>query len=77
MQAGIIYGFVGQVDAIVSRIQKEYGKPMHVIATGGLARMVAHESKTIDRIDHFLTLTGLQVLYERNKDKFEERNPKA
>lgn len=77
MQAGIIYGFVGQVDAIVRRIQEEYGKPMHVIATGGLARMVAQASKTIDRIDHFLTLTGLQVLYERNKDKFAERNARA
>ena len=46
--------------------EKEYGKDMTVIATGGLARMIAEESSTIDKTDHFLTLTGLRVLYERN-----------
>ena len=48
------------------RISTEYGKDMTVIATGGLARMIAEESSTIDKTDHFLTLTGLRVLYERN-----------
>ena len=66
MQAGIIFGYVGQIDEIVRRIREEAGKDMCVVATGGLARMIAKESKTIDRIDHFLTLTGLRVLYERN-----------
>ena len=66
MQSGIIYGAVGQIDGIVNRIKKEYGKDMTVIATGGLARMIAEESSTIDKTDHFLTLTGLRVLYERN-----------
>jgi type III pantothenate kinase len=49
---------------------------MQVIATGGLARMIAKESATIDKVDHFLTLTGLQALYERNADKRDgaERN---
>ncbi len=74
MQAGIIYGYVGQIDEIVRRIKKEYGKPMQVIATGGLARMIARESSTIDKVDHFLTLTGLQVLYERNAGRHHERN---
>ena len=74
MQAGIIYGYVGQIDEIVRRIKKEYGKPMQVIATGGLARMIAKESSTIDKVDHFLTLTGLQVLYERNAGRHHERN---
>ena len=77
MQAGIIFGFVGQIDAIVRRIKAEYGKPMQVIATGGLARMIARESETIDKVDHFLTLTGLRAVYERNEDKHHERNPKA
>ena len=69
MQAGIIYGYVGQIDEIVSRIRAEMGEDWHakVIATGGLAKMISKESKTIDKIDHFLTLSGLRVLYERNK----------
>ena len=76
MQAGIIFGYVGQIDEIVRRIKAEYGKDMKVIATGGLARMIAKESSTIDKVDHFLTLTGLQALYERNADKRDnaERN---
>ena len=67
MQAGIIYGYVGQIDEIVRRLKKEMGyDEIRVIATGGYARMISRESKTIDKIDHFLTLTGLRVLYERN-----------
>ena len=69
MQAGVVFGFVGQIDEIVRRIKAEMGCPMQVIATGGFGRMIAKESATIDRVDHFLTLTGLQVLYERNADK--------
>ena len=68
MQAGIIYGYVGQIDEIVRRMKKEMGyDEIKVVATGGYARMVSRESKTIDKIDHFLTLTGLRVLYERNQ----------
>ena len=68
MQAGVIFGFVGQVDAIVKRIKKELQKEdIRVIATGGFARMISKESETIDTIDYSLTLTGLRVLYERNK----------
>ena len=69
MQAGIIYGYVGQIDAIVKRIREELENPnIGVIATGGLAKMLARESKTIDKVDHFLTLSGLRVLYERNNN---------
>ena len=74
MQAGIVYGYLGQIDGLVRRIKEEYGKPMKVIATGGFARMIAKESHTIDKVDHFLTLSGLQVLYERNEEKHRERN---
>ena len=67
MQAGLIFGFAGHIDAIVHRIKKEYGREMEVVATGGFAKMIAKESTTIDRIDYFLTLTGLRALYERNQ----------
>ena len=69
MQAGIIFGYVGQLDELVRRITAELGRKLTVIATGGYATMIAKESQTIDLIDHFLTLTGLRVLYERNAHK--------
>ena len=66
MQAGLIFGFAGSIDAVVQRIKSEFGQDMTVVATGGFAKMIAKESSTIDHVDHFLTLTGLRVLYERN-----------
>ena len=74
MQAGVIFGFVGQIDEIVRRIKAEMKQEMKVIATGGLARMIARESKTIEKVDTFLTLTGLRVLYERNLPQEEKKN---
>ncbi|ACJ32447.1 Pantothenate kinase type III [Anoxybacillus flavithermus WK1] len=67
MQAGILYGYVGQVEGIVSRMKEKSAVPPKVIATGGLASLIAHESNIIDIVDPFLTLKGLQLLYERNK----------
>ena len=68
MQAGIVYGYVGQVDYIVRKMKSEIGGTEHirVIATGGLSRMIASETSTIDIIDGLLTLKGLRLLYERN-----------
>ena len=69
MQAGIYYGFVGQIDEIVNRIKEELNEPnVKVIATGGLATLIAKSSKTIDVVDPMLTLKGLLVLYEKNRN---------
>jgi len=68
MQSGIIYGYVGEVDYIVRRMKKEMKDDnIKVIATGGLARLIASESETIDEINGLLTLEGLRIIYERNK----------
>jgi type III pantothenate kinase len=66
MQAGIIFGFVAQVDGIVERIKDEFQVSPTVIATGGLAELIAGESKTIQVVNPMLTLQGLQMIYEKN-----------
>ena len=66
MQAGLIYGYAGMVDGLVSRIRAELEFPARCIATGGLAPLIATETKTIEATDDLLTLKGLKILYHRN-----------
>lgn len=68
MQAGIIYGYVGMVDYLIEKMQEELGTRLkQVIATGGLASIIASESKTITEVEDMLTLEGLRIIYEKNK----------
>jgi type III pantothenate kinase len=67
MQVGIMYGFVGQVEGIIERMKKEIDGVPKVIATGGLAPIIARETSAIDLIDEFLTLDGLRIIYEMNR----------
>jgi type III pantothenate kinase len=67
LQSGLVYGFSGQVDGIVGRIREELGAEAPVVATGGLADLVAPFSHTIERIDPFLTLDGLRLVWELNR----------
>ncbi len=67
MQSGIVYGYVGLVDGLVERLLAELGFPAAVIATGGLAPLIAPLTRTIVDVDDHLTLTGLRILYERNQ----------
>lgn len=67
MQAGIFFGYVGQVNHIVAKMKEELGREsVRVIATGGLSRLIASDANAIDVVDGLLTLKGLRIIYERN-----------
>jgi len=67
LQSGLVYGFAGQVDGIVARIREELAADAPAIATGGLAELVAPHAHTIERVDPFLTLDGLRMVWELNR----------
>ncbi|WP_067729659.1 type III pantothenate kinase [Oceanobacillus damuensis] len=64
MTSGVFYGYIGQVDGLVNRIKEEKKTNPKVIATGGLAKMIGHDSTTIDVVDPHLTLKGLHLIYQ-------------
>ena len=70
MQAGLMYGYIGQVEYIIDRFKKETKlKNLKVVATGGLGRIISKETKKIDIYDPELTLKGLRIIYEKNKNR--------
>jgi len=66
LQSGLVYGFVGQVDEIVTRIRGELGAEARAVATGGLADLIAPHSRTIELVDPWLTLEGLRLVWDLN-----------
>jgi len=67
MQSGIIFGYVGLIEGIIARFRKELGEPARVVATGGLAEIIAKETPVIDIVDLNLTLVGLRLIHELNR----------
>ena len=69
LQSGLVYGFAGQVDGIVDAIRRELGDDAPAIATGGLADLITPHARTISKVDPFLTLDGLRIVWNRNREK--------
>lgn len=67
MRSGILFGYVGLVEGMVARFRRELGPDMRVIGTGGLANMIAGETDVIEVVDPWLTLRGLQIIFELNR----------
>jgi type III pantothenate kinase len=66
IQSGVVYGYAGQVDAILGRLREELGEEANAIATGGFAQAIVPFCEQVDEVDDLLTLTGLKLVFERN-----------
>ncbi len=69
LQSGLLFGYAGVVDSMVGRIRSELGESARVVATGGLAGRVANETTVIEKVEPFLTLEGLRIIFEKNRPK--------
>jgi type III pantothenate kinase len=69
LQSGLLFGYAGVVDSMVERIRGELGESARVVATGGLAGRVGSESRSIEKVEPFLTLEGLRIIFEKNRPK--------
>ena len=68
MQAGLVYGYIGQTEYIIQKVREESGlKNLRVVATGGLGKIIADETDAIEIYDNKLTLKGLRLIYEKNR----------
>jgi type III pantothenate kinase len=67
MQSGIVFGYIGLVEGLLARIQKELGEKALVVATGGYAELIARGTKVIDKVNPDITLVGLRLIYQMNK----------
>jgi type III pantothenate kinase len=68
LQSGMLFGYAGMVETIIGRMRNELGEEARVLATGGLANLIATEAKVIERVEPYLTLQGLRLIFERNRE---------
>ena len=68
MRSGVVYGYVGLVEGMVQRMQKELGGRVKVVATGGFSGLIAKETRVIDEVNPDLTLIGLRIIYRMNRE---------
>ena len=69
MQSGVFWGYIAMIDGLVARIREEYGQPLLVVATGGLAPLFAETSPSIDHVYSNMTIRGLELIHRRNSER--------
>ncbi|NRA36122.1 MAG: type III pantothenate kinase [Polyangiaceae bacterium] len=76
LQSGVVHGYAAMVDGLVEKIREDLGFPCRVMATGGLARLIAEQTTTLESVDEYLTLDGLRILHERNQESSSRGRPR-